>query len=145
MAGLRPGERDDRPHRHVKLIDFGSVRAGLAEDSAPAPDAAPRPTAPECFDRQRPGPQAELFALAVLTYQMLSGQLPYPPPVPRLPARPTGATAARCRCATPARPAWLEAVLAAPCTPAARRHEPLSEFTHALAAPGPAVSRPACR
>ncbi len=132
----------------VQLIDFGAVRAfGLAEDSAPAPDAASASpySAPECATGGAPGPQADLFALAVLTYQMLSGQLPYPSTgaTPPSPADWRHRRAVPLRAHRPDLPAWLEAVLNRALQPQPqRRPELLSEFTHALTAPGPAVSEP---
>jgi serine/threonine protein phosphatase PrpC len=129
----------------VRLIDLGGVHvAGLAE--AEGDPRATRMlgslqyTAPEYFTGQGGTAASDLFALAVITFQMLTGQLPY------------GLQAARVRDARDAKrlrlvslralrpdlPPWLEAVLRkALHAQAARRQEVLSEFVHDLHAPGP--------
>lgn len=129
----------------VRIIDFASVHVtGLAEGGrqAQADDllGSLQYTAPESLLGHGGSPASDLFSLAVLTYQMLTGQLPY------------GLQAARLRSAAdirklryvPARnhrpdlPPWLDSVLrkALHADPA-RRHEALSEFVHGLRAPGP--------
>jgi hypothetical protein len=132
----------------LKLIDFGSVHvAGLAEAGLSERDPALAGTlqylAPEYFVGHPPGVASELFSLAVLTYQMLSGQLPYGLQVPRLrsPRDLAGLRYIPLRQHRPDLPAWLDTVLAKALHPQpARRHEALSEFTHALAA-GPTLGR----
>jgi serine/threonine protein phosphatase PrpC len=129
----------------VRLIDLGGVHvAGLAEA-----EGDPRATrllgslqytAPEYFTGQGGTAASDLFALAVITFQMLTGQLPY------------GLQAARVRNARdasrlqlvslralrPDLPPWLEAVLRKALHPqAGRRQEALSEFVHDLHSPGP--------
>lgn len=66
----------------VKIIDFGSVRvAGIAEIRGIAlQNAIPgtaQYTAPEYFLGEAGSPASDLFSLGVITYQMLSGRLPY--------------------------------------------------------------------
>lgn len=66
----------------IKIIDFGSVSvAGLLESAA---TDEPEPilgtvqyTAPEYFLGERGTAHSDLFSLGVITYQMLSGRLPY--------------------------------------------------------------------
>jgi serine/threonine protein phosphatase PrpC len=65
----------------VKIIDFGATLvAGLAEM---APDqhlallGTAQYTAPEYFLGEGGSPKSDLFSLGVITYQMLTGQLPY--------------------------------------------------------------------
>jgi serine/threonine protein phosphatase PrpC len=65
----------------VKIIDFGSTLvAGLAE-LAPEQHLAllgtAQYTAPEYFLGESGSPHADLFSLGVITYQMLTGKLPY--------------------------------------------------------------------
>ena len=66
----------------VKLIDFGSTQvAGLMElssniDRSSVPGAI-QYAAPEYFLGEIGSEESDLFSLAVLTYQMLSGRLPY--------------------------------------------------------------------
>ncbi|WP_245932622.1 bifunctional protein-serine/threonine kinase/phosphatase [Aquabacterium olei] len=128
----------------VRLIDFGSVHvAGLTEGTVAArPDAITgslQYTAPEYFTGGAGTPQSELFSLAVLGYQMLTGHLPYGLQVPRVR---TPADARRLRYVPlrerrPDLPAWLDAVLRRALHPdPARRQEALSEFVHDLHAPG---------
>ncbi|WP_024851417.1 bifunctional protein-serine/threonine kinase/phosphatase [Hydrogenovibrio kuenenii] len=66
----------------VKIIDFGSTRvAGLAEITSPLnqPDllGTAQYTAPEYFLGDVGSTRSDQFSLAVITYQLLSGRLPY--------------------------------------------------------------------
>jgi serine/threonine protein phosphatase PrpC len=131
----------------VKIIDFGSVHvAGLSERAGPG--AAEQPilgtvqyTAPEYFLGEAGTPRSDLFSLGVITYQMLSGRLPY------------GAEVAKARTAAAQRqlryrplldeerelPAWIDGVLRKAVHPdPAKRYEALSEFVHDLRHPNPA-------
>lgn len=66
----------------VKIIDFGSTQiAGIMEMQA-ASQAGQMPgtaqfTAPEYFLGESATPRSDLFSLAVIAYQMLTGKLPY--------------------------------------------------------------------
>lgn len=66
----------------VKIIDFGAVKvAGVAETERPADrdriKGTVQYTAPEYFLGEGGTPQSDLFSLGVITYQMLTGRLPY--------------------------------------------------------------------
>ena len=66
----------------VKIIDFGSTRvAGLIEIETPIERqnnlGTAQYTAPEYFLGEPGSSRSDLFSLAVITYQMLTGQLPY--------------------------------------------------------------------
>lgn len=129
----------------VVLIDLASAHvAGLSERAG---DARAREltgtlqyTAPEYFTGEGGSPVSELFSLAVLVYQMLTGALPYGLQVPqvrgerdlhRLQYVPL-------RTRRPDLPTWLDAVLKKALQPQpARRQQALSEFLHDLRAPGP--------
>jgi serine/threonine protein kinase len=129
----------------VTLIDLGGVQvAGLSEGTG---DAGARSlvgelqyAAPEYFTGDGGSTASELFSLAVLTYQMLSGALPYglqvtqvrgPRELHRLRYQPL-------RSHRPDLPAWLDAVLQKALHPQAlKRQEALSAFIHDLSAPGP--------
>lgn len=128
----------------VTLIDLGAVHvAGLTEGTAEADARAIRGAlqyvAPEYFVGEGGSPASDLFALAVVTYQMLTGQLPYGLSVPkvrherdlhRLNYVPV-------RTLRPDLPAWLDAVLRKALQPQAlRRQEAVSEFVHDLQSPG---------
>lgn len=129
----------------VKIIDFGATHvAGLAE-AARQPGAQAlvgtlQFSAPEYFIGGAGSARSELFSLAVLTYHLLTGALPYGLQVTRLRHV---ADLRRLRY-TPLRhlrpdlPAWLDAVLHKALQPLpARRQEAVSEFLHDLHAPGP--------
>lgn len=133
----------------VKIIDFGATHvAGLTEGTA---DPHPRAilgslqyTAPEYFVGGQGSPASELFALAVLTYQMLCSHLPYGLQVTQLR---TSADLARLRYVPlrsrrPDLPAWLDAVLQRALHPQPhRRQEALSEFIQDLCAPSARYQR----
>jgi serine/threonine protein phosphatase PrpC len=66
----------------VKIIDFGSTKvAGLMEIASPIEQhnllGTAQYTAPEYFLGESGTPRSDLFSLAVISYQMLSGNLPY--------------------------------------------------------------------
>lgn len=66
----------------VKIIDFGSVRvAGVTEITSPVEQqdllGTAQYTAPEYFLGEMGTSRSDLFSLAVITYQMLTGKLPY--------------------------------------------------------------------
>jgi serine/threonine protein kinase len=125
----------------VKIIDFGAVHvAGLAEGSteARATHAHRRLAAvhgARVLHRRWRHAGSDLFSLAVLTYQMLTGQLPYG-------LQRTSADLARLRYVSvrsrrPELPLWLDAVLQRALHPQPhRRQEAISEFVHDLRSPG---------
>ena len=66
----------------VKIIDFGSTRvAGLMENTTPIEQhtilGTAQYTAPEYFLGEGGTTRSDLFSLGIITYQMLSGRLPY--------------------------------------------------------------------
>ena len=66
----------------VKIIDFGSTQvAGLMENPSPMARydilGTAQYTAPEYFLGEGGSARSDLFSLGVITYQMLSGKLPY--------------------------------------------------------------------
>lgn len=66
----------------VKIIDFGSTKvAGIMETSTPIERhhllGTAQYTAPEYFLGESGSTQSDLFSLGVMTYQMLTGKLPY--------------------------------------------------------------------
>lgn len=98
--GLRAFHRLEMVHQDLKpenilidqqgtviLIDFGATRiAGLQEVNGHEEPCWPRGaalySAPECFLGEATSWQADQFSLAVITYQLLTGQLPYGTRVP---------------------------------------------------------------
>jgi serine/threonine protein phosphatase PrpC len=79
---LRPANILIDKTRTVKIIDFGSVRvAGVAEAVPPTDHddilGTAQYTAPEYFLGEQGSTRSDLFSLGVITYQMLTGKLPY--------------------------------------------------------------------
>jgi serine/threonine protein phosphatase PrpC len=127
----------------VKIIDLASAHvAGLAENwtdqRALAIAGTMQYTAPEYFVGHGGSTRSDLFSLAIMTYQMLTGQLPYGLQASRVRA---SADVSRLRY-RPARefrpdlPAWVDAVLQKGMNPSAlKRQEAVSEFVHDLKTP----------
>jgi serine/threonine protein phosphatase PrpC len=133
----------------VTLIDFGSTRvAGVVENKPTNEDAAilgtVQYTAPEYFVGDRVSATSDLFSLGVITYQMLTGHLPY------------GARLARAQSRSKMRkvrytsasdfnhdvPAWIDGALRrAVAIAPAQRYDALSEFVHDLREPNAAFVR----
>jgi serine/threonine protein phosphatase PrpC len=125
----------------VKIVDFGSTHvAGILD--ATTQEAAllgtAQYTAPEYFVGEPGTPRSDLFSLGVITYQMLSGKLPF------------GADVARSRTKAAQRrllyrsvldedreiPAWIDDVLRKATHPDPnKRYEELSEFIYDLRHP----------
>jgi len=131
----------------VKIIDFGAVHvAGLAENAPPGAASdilgTVQYTAPEYFLGEPGTPRSDLFSLGVITYQMLTGRLPYGTQVAGLRTR---AALVRLRYASalnaePSISAWIDAVLERAVHPnPLKRQEALSEFVHDLRQPGAAT------
>ncbi len=132
----------------VKIIDFGSTRvAGILEVASPIERSellgTAQYTAPEYFLGESGTPRSDLFSLAVITYQLLTGKLPY------------GLQVAQCRTRAaqnrlsyrPIRehdrevpvPAWIDDVLRKALHPDPyKRYEDLSEFVFELRQPNQA-------
>ncbi len=142
----------------VKIIDFGATRVAGVVEAAPAVDAGAilgtvQYTAPEYFIGETATTASDIFSLGVITYQMLTGRLPYGTEMAK--ARTSAQQRkARYRSALDdARdaPAWIDAVLKKAVHPDPRiRYAELSEFAHDLhhpnaalldAAPAPLIER----
>lgn len=133
---------------NARIIDFGSVSvAGVVEMAPHAEDwtlqGAALYAAPEYFLGERGTVRSDVFALGVLTYFMLTGELPYGVEIPRA----AGRAAQRRLAYTPARehdptiPAWVDAALhkALQIDPR-RRYEDVAEFTYDLHHPNSAFA-----
>ena len=127
----------------VKIIDFGAARvAGIAEtsreDERPRILGTEQYTAPEYFLGQAGSDRSDLFSLGVITYQMLSGRLPYGTAVPT--AR-TVSAQRRLRYRSVLDddreiPVWIDGALQKAVHPDPRsRYETLSEFVYDLRHP----------
>ena len=127
----------------ARIIDFGAVQvAGIADDTGG--DSVPPGTlqymAPECL-RGAPGSaRSDLFSLAAITYQMLSGRLPYDVAMARERSE-AAQRRMRYRSLAPLRPdvpAWVDEALEKALHPEPfRRFEDADEFVHALSNPAP--------
>ncbi|WP_077530330.1 bifunctional protein-serine/threonine kinase/phosphatase [Vreelandella utahensis] len=129
----------------VKLIDFGSTRVpGIMEIFPVAIDEGPLGTAaysaPEYFLEGEGTMRSDIYSLAVVTYQMLTGQLPYGTEVAKARSR-SALNRLRyqsVRNYNPELPVWLDGVLRKALHPdPEKRHEALSEFTFNLRHPSP--------
>jgi serine/threonine protein phosphatase PrpC/ribosomal protein L39E len=127
----------------VKIIDFGSTKVTGVVEAAPPTDPGDilgtvQYTAPEYFLGEGGSPQSDQFSLGVITYQMLTGKLPY------------GAQAAKVRTKSQYRklrynsalddnreiPAWVDWALVKAVHPDPnKRYEALSEFVFDLRQP----------
>jgi serine/threonine protein phosphatase PrpC len=127
----------------VKIIDFGATRvAGIVEIQAPIERSAilgtQQYTAPEYFLGEPGTDASDLFSLGVITYQMLSGRLPYGTQVSK--AR-TQSAQRKLRYESVLHeereiPAWIDGVLRKAVHPdPLARYETLSEFVYDLRHP----------
>lgn len=148
---LRPANVMIDRHGTVKLIDFGATRvAGLAETAQPqgAVPGTAQYAAPEYFLSEAGSPRSDLFSLGVITYQMLTGRLPYGAQVARLRTRAEQRRLVYASALDERRavPAWIDGVLKKAVEPQpGKRYEALSEFLHDLRQPNAAFlarSRP---
>ena len=129
----------------VKIIDFGATRVASLMEAAPGGDEAilgtAQYTAPEYFLGESGSPASDVFSLGVITYQMLTGRLPY------------GAQVARARTRSAQNklrydsvleddreiPAWIDDVLRKAVHPdPAKRYEEAAEFAYDLRHPSAA-------
>ena len=146
---LRPENVMIDRHGTVKLIDLGTVHvAGLAEGRRDMHTHAAPGTlqymAPEYLLGHGGSPRADLFSLAGITYQMLSGSLPYGLKALRVrtPRDLRNLRYVPLRHVRPELPDWLDAVLGKALHPdPAKRQEAVSEFAHDLKTPGPSFHR----
>lgn len=61
----------------VKLIDFGSASSSILKDSTRPPNGDLHYAAPEYYTDAPKGVHSELFSIAVIGYELLTGQLPF--------------------------------------------------------------------
>jgi serine/threonine protein phosphatase PrpC/ribosomal protein L39E len=131
----------------VKIIDFGSTKVRGVIEAAPSIDhddilGTVQYTAPEYFLGESGSSRSDIFSLGVITYQMLTGRLPY------------GAQIAKARTRSEQRklryasalddtreiPAWIDAVLKKAVHPDPRqRYDELSELAFDLRHPNRAL------
>jgi serine/threonine protein kinase len=130
----------------VKIIDFGSTKvAGLMEMTQSIEHqnilGTAQYTAPEYFLGEVGAPRSDLFSLGVITYQMLTGKLPYGAEVAK--AR-TKSAQNKLRYQTALHddreiPAWIDDTLKKALHPNPyKRYQELSEFIYDLSQPSKA-------
>lgn len=126
----------------VKIIDFGSTRVLGVVEGSPV-DAGEvlgtvQYTAPEYFLGEGGTTRSDIYSLGVITYQMLTGKLPYAAQMAQARSR-SQQLKVRYRTALDHNrdvPAWIDGVLWKAAHPdPAQRHEALSEFLHDLRYP----------
>ena len=161
-VGLQAFHRRDMLHRDLRpdnimidrngtaiIIDFGAVHiAGVSETLLfDAPDPVPgtvQYTAPEYLLGATGTERSDLFSLGVITYQMITGRLPYGAEMARARTRPAQrrATYRPAASLSPALPRWVDAALRRAVHPdPAQRQEAVSEFIAELRRPNPAYTR----
>ena len=157
--GLRAFHRRDMLHQDLrpenvmidktgtaKIIDFGSTRvAGVTETEENHEQneilGTVQYTAPEYFLGEGGSSRSDLFSLGVITYQMLTGNLPYGAEVARTK---TKSAMRKLRYQSALRddrdlPAWIDEVLKkAVHVDPTRRYDEVSEFMFELRTPNPA-------
>lgn len=130
----------------VKIIDFGSVSVAGVSENGPGGDGVlgtAAYTAPEYFLGEAGSERSDLFSVAVIAYQMLSGRLPYGTAVAktrtmaeqrRLSYQPLGESRRDV-------PAWVDGALKKALHPdPARRYAELSELVHDLRHANPSLT-----
>lgn len=83
---LKPENIMINPEGTVKVVDFGSVRIlgieeAIPESSADFPMGTAGYTAPEIILGQKATSVSDLYSIAAITYEMLTGSLPYGKPL----------------------------------------------------------------
>jgi serine/threonine protein phosphatase PrpC len=141
---LRPDNVMIDNHGTVKLIDFGAAKvAGIAEaasDDRYSHDilGTAQYTAPEYFLGEGGSLRADQYSLAVITYQMLTGTLPYGTEVAKTRTRAAQHKLAYQSALSENRelPVWVDEVLKKALHPSPHKRYPaLSEFMFELRAP----------
>ncbi|MDH6594354.1 serine/threonine protein phosphatase PrpC [Variovorax sp. TBS-050B] len=128
----------------VRIIDFGSAWVAGLDERTPADPGrilgTVQYTAPEYFLGEGGSARSDLFSLAVIVYQMLTGRLPYGAEVARTVRTRADLRRLQYRSALgdPQRPvpAWIDEVLRKALHPSPlKRHQALSEFVEDLRRP----------
>jgi serine/threonine protein kinase len=127
----------------VKIIDFGSTRVAGVLEASPAIDGdeilgTAQYTAPEYFLAEGGSSRSDLFSLGVITYQMLTGQLPYDARVAQARTRSQQRKLAyhSAHHRNPDIPVWIDGALEKAVHPdPLKRYEAISEFVFDLRHP----------
>ncbi|WP_024870798.1 bifunctional protein-serine/threonine kinase/phosphatase [Tolumonas lignilytica] len=156
IAGLRAFQRNDMVHQDlkpenimltpegkVKILDFGTVLvAGSQEMNSPLDKSIPQGSvnyiAPEYLMGVSGTMRSDLFSLAVIVYEMLTGKLPYKERSPRAGKLKSYAelTYTPAKYFRPDLPVWVDAALQKALQPVPEnRYEAFSEFLTDISAP----------
>lgn len=135
----------------VKIIDLGSVRVAGVSEALPAIDNGDvlgtfQYAAPEYFLGQPGTHKSDLYSLAVVAYEMLTGWLPYGDGVARAktPKAQASLVYMTARENAPHVPEWMDrAIRKAVSIDPSARHEALSEFIADFSRPSDTYKRPA--
>lgn len=129
---------------NIKIIDFGASQVAGLKESAPAQDELPLGAmaylAPEYLVGGTIGTQADQYALAVMTYYMLTGQLPYGTAVMQAKSKKDlkNLKYIPAICYVEEIPLWLDATLQkALSVQPQQRYQEISEFIYDLQHPNP--------
>lgn len=129
----------------VKIMDFGSTRvAGIIENAASVqnlPAGTAQYTAPEYFLGEAGASRSDLFSLGVITYQMLTGRLPFGAEVAKATTKAAQRRLTYRSLLDDERdiPAWVDETLRRATHPdPGRRYQELSEFVYDLSHPNEA-------
>ena len=154
--GLRAFHRKEMLHQDIrpdnimidktgtaKIIDFGSTRITGVAETAPSARAddilgTAQYTAPEYFLGENGSPRSDMFSLGVISYQMLTGRLPYGSQIAKARTR-SQFNKLRYNSALDDNseiPAWIDGALRRAVHPDPyKRYESLSEYTFDLRHP----------
>lgn len=130
----------------VKIIDFGSVKIAGITEMTPLDQADEgvlgtlNYTAPEYHLGMRGSVKSDLFSLAVITYEMINGALPYGGDMPEKPSKMNLAKLSYVPSfqKNSMVPVWIDGALKKGCSLAPQgRYEALSEFLYDLSNPNP--------
>lgn len=127
----------------VKIIDFGSTKITGVVEAAPSDNrndilGTQQYTAPEYFLGEPASPRSDLFSLGVITYQMLTGKLPYGAQIARARTRAQLGKLVYGPASHGSReiPQWIDGTLERAVHPnPAKRYDSLSEFLFDLRHP----------
>ena len=127
----------------VKIIDFGSTKVAGVLEALPLTDGndilgTAQFTAPEYFLGEGGSPRSDLFSLGVITFQMLTGQLPYGAQVAKARTKLQQKRLAyrSARASNRDVPVWVDGALKKAVHPdPAKRYEAMSEFLFDLRHP----------
>ncbi|MGF1726545.1 protein kinase domain-containing protein [Photobacterium nomapromontoriensis] len=140
---LKPENLMMNSHGQIVIIDFGTVWAKSFQDvpvviDEPLPVGDTKYMAPECLAGTEVSTQSDLFSIAVILYEMLSGHYPYA----ALSFQHSRYPSSRAMIYQPLSlyrddlPAWLDLVISKACHPMlSQRYQALSEFSSDLYRP----------